>query len=307
MLCNLTTAPTTSDLRSPSVPTGFAVEPPTYQELQLRETISIVRGVRAIESAWPSQSPRAYLPMPGRGHYNVRRGGVDQYPAKILNNHATNHPGKDDGLADQSSLFPGSGGQTSATKGAASREREMPNMQVRTMPVLLSLPTAAERIASQQARDQEHRNAMLEKRHNKQLLKNSFRVEVGSTSAPTSEPTRRIESEPLEYTRSMAEASNNPPSASPRAPPQPIFVNKDWMSLPEIVVRVGPDLPLQYTTWDLYNLFADYGEVESVELFENSRGTRDGCGKIKFRYNPDPFNFPRSILCILGRRSLDEW
>lgn len=301
MLCNLTTAPTTN-LRSPPVPAGFTVEQPTHQELQLRETISIVRGVRAIESAWPSQSPRAYLPMPGRGHYNVRRGGVDQYPAKILNNHATNHPGKDDGSTDQSSLFPGSGGQTSATKDAAAgRGREMANnMQVRTMPLLLSLPTAAERIASQQARDQENRNAMLEKRHNKQLLKNIFRVEVGSTSAPTTEPTRRIESEPLECTGSMAEASNNPSSASPRAPPQPIFVNKGWMSLPEITVRVGPDLPLQYTTWDLYNLFADYGEVESVELSENSRGTRDGFGKIKFRYNPDPLNLSPSILCILG-------
>lgn len=305
MLCNLTTAPTTNDLRSPPVPAGFAVEQPTHQELQLRETISIVRGVRAIESAWPSQSPRAYLPMPERGHYNIRRGG-DQYPAKILNNHATNHPGKDDGSTDQESLFPGSGGQTSATKGAAGRGREMANnMQVRTMPLLLSLPTAAERIASQQARDQEYRNAMLEKKHNKQLLKNSFRVEVGSTSAPTTEPTKRIESEPLECTRSMAEASSNPPSASPRAPPQPIFVNKGWMSLPEIIVRVGPDLPLQYTTWDLYNLFADYGEVESVELFENSRGTRDGSGKIKFRYDPDPLNFPRSILCILSRSSLE--
>lgn len=242
--------------------------------------------------------------MPGRGHYNVGR-GVDQYPAKILNNHATSHPGKDDGSTDQSGLFPGSGSQTSATRGAAGRGRETANnMKVRTMPLLLSLPTEAERIASQQARDQEHRNAMLEKRHNKQLLKNSFRAEVGSTSTPTTEPTRRIESELLGYTRSMAESSNNPSSTSPRAPPQSIFVNKDWMSLPEIIVRVGPDLPLQYTTWDLYNLFTDYGEIESVELFENSRGTRNGSGEIKFRYNFP--QFPRSILCILSRSSLDE-
>lgn len=277
MLCNLTTAPTSNDLSSPPVPAGFAVGQPTQQELRLRETISIARGVRTIESAWPGQSPRQdYSSMPGR-HHNRRR--VD--PMRNPNNRAM----RDDGPTDQPSLSPGPGGQTSETRGRETAN----NMPVRTLPLLLSLPTEGERIALQQARDQEHRNAMLEKKYNKKLLKGSFRAEI-SASASTTEPTGRIESpEMLGRTRSMTETSSNHPSASPRAPPQPIFVNRDWANLPEISVRVGPDLPLQYTTWDLYNVFRDYGTIESVELFENSSGTRDGYGRVRFRYNPSVF------------------
>lgn len=155
------------------------------------------------------------------------------------------------------------------------------------MPVLLSLPTMAERIATQQARDQENRNAILEKKRNKQLIKNNSRLEAGSASASYIEQTRRIEpTESLNLVRGMAETSGNP-FAPPRGPQQQqsIFVNKDWAGMPEISVRVGPDLPLQYTTWDMYFLFKDYGEIEAIELFENSSGTRDGFGRVRFRYN----------------------
>lgn len=282
MLCNLTPAPTSNGLSSPPVPAGFAVKQPTQQELRLRETTSIARGVRTIESAWPGQSLRQdYSSMPGR-HYNRR--GVD--PTRNPNNRGASYLARDDGSTDQPSLSPGPGGQTSVTRGSKTAN----NMLARTVPLLYSLLTAGERLATQQARDQENRNAMLEKKYNKQLLKNSFRT-GSSASASTTEPTGRIESpEMLDRTRGMAEASSNHPSASPRAPSQPIFVNRDWANLPEISVRVGPNLPMQYSTVDLYNLFEDYGEVESVELFENSSGTRDGNGRVKFRYNPLSFH-----------------
>lgn len=301
MLCNLATAPGSHDLNSsPLLPAGFAVERPTKQELQLRETISIARGVRTIESAWPSQPPRqAYPPMSGRGSSNARRGGGD-YPARNPNNRVTSYPGpsgKDDGPLNQSGSSPGPGGQTSATR--AGKGREVPP---RIMPLLLSLPTADERIATQQARDREHRNAKLEKKRNKQLNRNSCHPEIGSASAPTNQPTGHIEStEPLDHIGSMAETSNNP-FIPPRGPQQSIFINRDWTNLPEIPIRVGPDLPMQYTTWDMYNLFKEYGEIESVELFESSSGTRDGFGRVRFRYNSHFLRTSRSIFCFLDRK-----
>lgn len=296
MLCNLATAPGSNDLNYPPLPAGFAVEQPTQQELQLRETISIARGVRTIESAWPGQSPRqTYLPMSGRGSSNARRGGGDYYPAKNPNNRVTSYLGsssKDDGPLNQSGSFPGPGGQTSAGKG-----REVPPRMM--MPVLLSLPTVDEHIATRQARDQEYKDARLEKKRSKQRNRNSWNPEIGSASAPTN----NIGPGPLNHVRGMAETSN--PFVPPRGPQQSIFVNKDWMNLPEILVKVGPDLPMQYTTWDMYNLFRDYGEIESVELYENTSGTRDGSGKVKFRYNSYFLSISRSILCVLGRKSLN--
>lgn len=307
MLCNLTTTPRSNDLNSPPLlPAGFAVERPTQQELQLRKTISIARGVRTIESAWPGQSPRqAYPPMSGRGSFNARRGGGD--PARDPNNRVTNYLGSssnDDSPLNQSGSSPGPGGQTLATR--AGNGREVPP---RIMPLLLSLPTADERIAAQQARDQENRNAKLEKKRNKQLNRNSCHLEAGPASAPTNhtEPTRHTESTgPLDHAGSMAGTSNNP-FVPPRGPQQPIFMNKDWMNLPEIPVRVGPDLPMQYTTWDMYNLFREYGEIESVELFENSSGTRNGFGRVRFRYNSHSLRISRSIFCILDRKSLNSF
>lgn len=303
MRCNRTTASRYSDLNSPPVPAGFAVEQPTQQELQLRETISIGRGVRPIESAWPGQPPRQAYPPPmsGRGYYNIRRGGGDHYPA---NNRATSHPapGNDGSPPDQSSSFPRPGSQTPAANvGATSRGRDVANnASPRTVPLLFSLPTESERIAATQARYQERQSALLEERRIRRIARNS-RVEVSSAST---EPTGRIEStESLDHARSMSITPSNrrpelnrvspsPPSSSPpRAAQQSIFVNNDWRSLPEITVRVGPDLPLQYTTWDMYNLFTDYGVVESVELFENSSGTRDGSGRVRFRYSFHIFNF----------------
>lgn len=42
----------------------------------------------------------------------------------------------------------------------------------------------------------------------------------------------------------------------------------------------------------MYNLFDRYGEVEAVELFENTHGVRNGRGKVKFRY----LQLPLSLL-----------
>jgi hypothetical protein len=42
---------------------------------------------------------------------------------------------------------------------------------------------------------------------------------------------------------------------------------------------------MQYKTIDVYETFQQFGVIETIKLFENTHGTRDGGGEVKFRYN----------------------
>lgn len=301
-----------SNLSSPPVPASFVVEQSTQQELQLCGTIATARGARITESAWPAQPARqAYPPqMPGRDSYSIRGGsGGGRYPAGGANNRVMGFPGsgQDDILPHTS---PRSTGQTPiAGATAAGRERGVVNsIQVRSVPVLLSLPTEAERNAIKQASMQEKidlRNARREERRNRKLNRNIYATRESLAPAPNTGAEANWYNEqtgtgniPNRHNGpNRAPPSPPPPQPPPPSPPPPppppsppvtqqLSFGNDWRTWPEISVRVGPDIPLGYTTWDMYYLFSEYGVVESVDLFENSRGTRDGNGRVKFRYNP---------------------
>ncbi|KAL7275453.1 hypothetical protein RUND412_001605 [Rhizina undulata] len=65
--------------------------------------------------------------------------------------------------------------------------------------------------------------------------------------------------------------------------------DEPWRKWSEITVKVGPGLPMSFNTLDMYHLFMDFGDLESIELFENGAGVRDGSGRVKFTRVKGPF------------------
>ena len=57
---------------------------------------------------------------------------------------------------------------------------------------------------------------------------------------------------------------------------------EDWASWPEVRVKIF-GLTADITTSDLWKCFSKEGKVVTIELFEDSRGTRDGKGQVRFR------------------------
>ncbi len=58
--------------------------------------------------------------------------------------------------------------------------------------------------------------------------------------------------------------------------------DEDWQTWVEVAVKVF-GLPSDITTLDIHRLFIKEGSIESIEIFENSRGVRDGNARIRFR------------------------
>ena len=56
----------------------------------------------------------------------------------------------------------------------------------------------------------------------------------------------------------------------------------DWTQWPELSLKIS-DLPPATTTRDIYKHFSQEGNVVVIELFENSRGERDGKAVVRFR------------------------
>ena len=57
---------------------------------------------------------------------------------------------------------------------------------------------------------------------------------------------------------------------------------EDWASWPEVRVKIF-GLTADITTSDLWRCFSKEGKLVTIELFEDSRGTRDGKGQVRFR------------------------
>ena len=57
---------------------------------------------------------------------------------------------------------------------------------------------------------------------------------------------------------------------------------ENWASWPEVRVKIF-GLTADITTSDLWKCFSKEGKVVTIELFEDSRGTRDGKGQVRFR------------------------
>lgn len=71
-----------------------------------------------------------------------------------------------------------------------------------------------------------------------------------------------------------------PPSASVALAQH---IRPEWATRDSICVRLH-NLPIWATTWIIYRTFAQYGTIDSIEIFEDSRQKRDGKGRIRFRY-----------------------
>ncbi|KAI9819235.1 MAG: hypothetical protein M1827_007391 [Pycnora praestabilis] len=61
--------------------------------------------------------------------------------------------------------------------------------------------------------------------------------------------------------------------------------NDDWATWVEVSVRVY-GLPPTITTLEIWRLFSQEGKIDSVEIFENAKGVRDGGCKLRFRPPP---------------------
>ena len=78
---------------------------------------------------------------------------------------------------------------------------------------------------------------------------------------------------PAQRTRAMSQRSNGGPIARRW---------DDWASWPEVRVKIFGLTP-NITTADLWKCFSKEGTIITIELFEDSKGARDGKGQIRFR------------------------
>ena len=77
---------------------------------------------------------------------------------------------------------------------------------------------------------------------------------------------------------------------SPQKPPlrangpqaQVVRRDDDWTTRPELRIRIL-GLPSDITTYTLWTSFSRHGAVSQIEIFEDSRGLRDGSARITFR------------------------
>ncbi|KZF20474.1 RdRP-domain-containing protein [Xylona heveae TC161] len=78
-----------------------------------------------------------------------------------------------------------------------------------------------------------------------------------------------------------------PSAASPWAfrQHQSIKPVEDWSNWTELGVKVS-GLPSSITTLELYRMLIDEGPIETIEIFESTRGTRDGVARVRF--SPPP-------------------
>ncbi|KAI5846534.1 RNA dependent RNA polymerase-domain-containing protein [Morchella snyderi] len=184
-------------------------------------------------------------------------------------------------------------------------DAESPRLPGRSEPILRSLQTVEESIASTRARKQEEREKIRARRQKdkeraKELNQQKFREQhaMNSTSRDDTDLTTNLSSSLGGSGSSNSSSSNssysyqgNRHSPSPPPPPRqcPLPIN-DWRARPEIQVRVS-GLPMQYKTLDVYETFQQFGVIEAIKLFENTHGTRDGAGEVKFShvYKSHPF------------------
>jgi RNA-dependent RNA polymerase len=63
----------------------------------------------------------------------------------------------------------------------------------------------------------------------------------------------------------------------------PILVNDDWKKWDGVCLKFS-GAPSGFGLDEVYHIFSDYGEIESMELFDNRSGVPDGSGRVKLRY-----------------------
>ncbi|KAI4110623.1 MAG: hypothetical protein LQ339_001199 [Xanthoria mediterranea] len=84
-------------------------------------------------------------------------------------------------------------------------------------------------------------------------------------------------------------SKRSPQKPQPKNPARPAEVVRredDWTTRPELRLRVL-GLPPDISTRALWDSFSPYGAVSQIEIFEDSRGMRDGSARVIFK--PPPF------------------
>ncbi|KAL8929703.1 MAG: hypothetical protein Q9172_000260 [Xanthocarpia lactea] len=82
---------------------------------------------------------------------------------------------------------------------------------------------------------------------------------------------------------------SRPSPATPRSLDAVVRRDDDWTTRPELRLRLL-GLPPDLDTRDLWSCFSPHGTVSQIEIFEDSRGVRDGAAKITFSPPPlEPF------------------
>ena len=94
--------------------------------------------------------------------------------------------------------------------------------------------------------------------------------------------------------RNPTSSPGRPFNALPRASPRELWAasqqngavarrQDDWTTWNELNIRLF-GLTANISTRDIWKGFSKEGSIVSIELFEDSKGTRDGRGVIRFRY-----------------------
>lgn len=73
-----------------------------------------------------------------------------------------------------------------------------------------------------------------------------------------------------------------PPPKRTARPVEVVRREDDWTTRPELRLRVL-GLPPDISTRALWDSFSPHGAVSQIEIFEDSRGLRDGSAKVIFK------------------------
>lgn len=74
-----------------------------------------------------------------------------------------------------------------------------------------------------------------------------------------------------------------PQAKNPARPAEVVRREDDWTTRPELRLKVL-GLPPDISTRALWDSFSPYGAVSQIEIFEDSRGMRDGSARVIFKY-----------------------
>ncbi|KAI9675025.1 MAG: hypothetical protein M1817_001431 [Caeruleum heppii] len=86
-------------------------------------------------------------------------------------------------------------------------------------------------------------------------------------------------------------STGRPTHAFQRPPPVPRdqhqpFQGRGWSTWMEVAIRIR-GLPSTITTYQLWEVFHEEGPLDSIELYEDGRGNKNGNARLKFRPPPD--------------------
>lgn len=265
------------------VPPNLSLPGPTEQELESRRITAIAQGVRQIESAWPegaARTPRSTAP--NRGFNTRTRGGLFRRSNR--------------GMSDRDIYGPGRGHPSSIplTRQGSREQQERHRLARRSytdraLPLLMTLPTHGERgRTAGHGSNSRDRGQIGDNEHEIQAtvsFQNTSRDNPDHSGTPytyqTSESTMVNTGSGRGYESGRTRNPNGGNFRDHRA--LPFLVNNDWKDKDGISVKFS-EAPMSFGIFEAYNVFKEYGEIETLDLYETKSGVLDGSGRVRFRY-----------------------